>query len=292
MILEENFGLQSEKKWNKHILSVIEKVRKKEMIKGEKAVKELRKAIVKGFDQILPQRFILLFSGGVDSALIALISKQLRRDFLCISGGFKDSHDVVLAKQITESLNLKTEFIYFDNLNMLDALKKSKRITRKSDVVNIEVGAVSFLLLKNSKKAEVFDYVATGLGAEELFIGYQKYATAENPYNASIKGLKEIYKKDILRDQRVCRQFSKRLILPFLHPRIIETALRIPIESKLKDGYKKYCLRVVTINLGLKREWAFERKKAAQYGTQIDKEIAKIAKKKGFKGKREFLSSL
>ena len=44
--------------------------------------------------------------------------------------------------------------------------------------------------------------------------------------------------------------------------------------------------------LGLKKEFAFRKKKAAQYGSNFDKAILKLAKKNGFKYKKEYLDYL
>jgi asparagine synthetase B (glutamine-hydrolysing) len=292
MILNKNIKLNSEEEWHKYITSIIKKARGKKRLNGEKAIEELKHSVLQGFDEILPKRFILLFSGGIDSVLISLIAKRTERDFLCITGGFGGSHDIKLAKEIAREYGLEIEVIYFNNNKLLEGLKETKRITQKSDIVSIEVGTVFYLLLNGSKKAKEYDFIASGLGAEELFAGYQKYADSLNPEEACIKGLMNSFKKDIQRDEPLISAFSKEGIFPFLHPKIIETSLRIPIEFKLKNGYKKYCLREVAQKLGLKQEWAFERKKAAQYGSNLDKETSRLSKKKGFKKKGDFLRTL
>jgi len=73
---------------------------------------------------------------------------------------------------------------------------------------------------------------------------------------------------------------------------LIVSAMAIPAEEKIKGEIKKHILRVIAEELGLSHEFAFRKKQAAQYGSKIDKAIERLAKSKGFRYKRDYLSSL
>jgi len=66
--------------------------------------------------------------------------------------------------------------------------------------------------------------------------------------------------------------------------------MQIPAKYKI-DKENKLILREISYDLGLK-EFAFRKKKAAQYGSNFIKALDKIAKKNGFKYKKEYLQSL
>ena len=64
------------------------------------------------------------------------------------------------------------------------------------------------------------------------------------------------------------------------------------IDEKLKtNDYKKLILRYTAESLGLKKEFCWRRKKAAQYGSYFDKVLTKLAKKNKVT-KKEFILSL
>lgn len=289
-----NIEIDSEDKWKEYIKGIVNEA--KDKIRSEReAVSLLKKSIIKGFDEILPKRFILLFSGGIDSSIIAHVGKSLNRDILCICGGFKESKDIELAKRAAKELNLNLEIIFFDASQIIDALREVKKITGKKDAVNLEIGAVFYMTIKAIADKEMFeekDWICTGLGSEELFIGYKKYIEAENTEKAAIEGLMQGYSNDISRDESIIRHFSKEPLFPFFHQEIIKTALRIPVEYKIKEGIKKYCLRQVGLNLGISKEIVETPKRAAQYGSSLSKELGKIARSHGFSNKAEFINSL
>ena len=66
--------------------------------------------------------------------------------------------------------------------------------------------------------------------------------------------------------------------------------MQLPGKWKLSEVEKKIILREVAEEfLG---EFAWRKKKAAQYGSCFDKAIGKLAKQKGFKLKKDYLGSL
>ena len=61
---------------------------------------------------------------------------------------------------------------------------------------------------------------------------------------------------------------------------------------KLDKENKKIILREATEFIGLKKEFAWRKKQAAQYGSNFINGIEKLAKKNGFKLKKDYLQSL
>jgi asparagine synthase (glutamine-hydrolysing) len=66
----------------------------------------------------------------------------------------------------------------------------------------------------------------------------------------------------------------------------------MPASLKMSEDYSKLILREAAEELGLPKAIAWRSKKAAQYGSRLDKAISKIARQKGFKLKKEYLMSL
>jgi asparagine synthase (glutamine-hydrolysing) len=77
-----------------------------------------------------------------------------------------------------------------------------------------------------------------------------------------------------------------------LERKIIDFAHGLPIESKLSKAQNKIILRKLAMELGAPIELAFRKKTAAQYGSNSDKAIEKLAKQAGAKGKADYLSKI
>jgi len=85
---------------------------------------------------------------------------------------------------------------------------------------------------------------------------------------------------------------SYELRVPFIDHELIDHALSIPGDQKVSGGYRKYVLRKAAEKLGVPEEVSWRKKTAAQYGSNFDKAIDRLAKDNGFDHKQEYLNSL
>ncbi|PIN68614.1 ATP-binding protein, partial [Candidatus Woesearchaeota archaeon CG11_big_fil_rev_8_21_14_0_20_43_8] len=105
-------------------------------------------------------------------------------------------------------------------------------------------------------------------------------------------GLKEIHSRDMYRDDVIMMHHGLELRLPFLDTKLIAFALSIPPMYKIVGDVKKAILREAAMELGLDHDIAYRKKLAAQYGSNFDKALIKLAKKNGFDKKGEYLLSI
>ncbi len=283
--------LITEKEWKKEIT----KLKTKKLIKDKKEIKELlKKELIYSIEKSLPkERFGILFSGGIDSTFIAFVCKKLKKDFVCYSVGLENSEDLESAKKVSKALGFKLTYKQL-TLNEAEAIiKKTVKILGKklSNVVNVGVGSVLIACFDLAKKDKI-KYFYSGLGSEEIFAGYQRHELSKDINKECLKGLKNMWLRDLLRDATIANKYKINFIIPFLDKELIKFALQIPSEYKIKNNIKKYILREVAVDLGIKKEFAFRKKKAAQYGSNFDKAIKKLAKKHNFKYKKDFLASI
>lgn len=73
---------------------------------------------------------------------------------------------------------------------------------------------------------------------------------------------------------------------------LIINAMKIHPSLKINKNIKKIILREYAENIGINRELAFRPKLAGQYGSNINNEIKKLAKKNNFIFVRDYLDSL
>jgi asparagine synthetase B (glutamine-hydrolysing) len=131
----------------------------------------------------------------------------------------------------------------------------------------------------------------SGLGADELFGGYQRHDTAfaRRGYNGLFDELEldfsRLGKRNLGRDDRVISNSGKEVRFPYLDEDFIALALQVPVTTKCDFGSPqdessddpiqflepaKRALRVMAWQLGMKRV-AAEKKRAIQFGARTAK---------------------
>jgi diphthine-ammonia ligase len=82
---------------------------------------------------------------------------------------------------------------------------------------------------------------------------------------------------------------SLELRLPFLDHKLAQYSLRIPAKYKINNDLTKVILRDVAKNLNLQEDFAQRKKKAAQYGSNMNKALKKLTKQSKLKYVSEYL---
>ncbi len=240
------------------------------------------------------ESFGIAFSGGVDSSLLALICKKLKLNFRLYTVSINENEDLIWAKRVSTYLKLPitTRIIDFDNA--YEIIKKVTRLLKTDNPVQVGIGCTLYSVLEQAK-SEKMETIMTGLGSDSLFCGFNKHKKAlENNKieEEFLEGVDNIYDVDVKRDFSIATNFKVGLALPYLEKEFMEFSKKIDMKLKISKDYNKIILRELAYKLGLKREFAYRKKLAAQYGSGFDKAIEVFAKENMFKTKTEFLNSL
>ena len=239
----------------------------------------------------------ICFSGGLDSSYIAAYCKKLKASFTCYTVGFQDGNfrnpeDILYAQRVAKHLKLNEnefKFKIFTFKEIEEVIKKTSKILQQAKVntvVNAGVGSVEVAAYSISKNEKIF---FSGLGSEEIFAGYERHKL--NPTNDEcFEGLLKMYNRDLLRDTAIPKALNFSFTTPFLDENLIHYALKIPIRYKINGSGAKMILRkAAEPYLG---RYSLRPKKAAQYGSNTDKAIEKLAQIGRFKTKKDYLESL
>ena len=278
----------SEKEWQ----GFIQSLKTDRIIDNKDKAKELLKESLTNAIKIrVENSFGLLFSGGIDSTTIALILKQLGYRFTCYCVGLENSKDIESAQEVAKELGLelKTKTLTLEDAEQ--TIEKVSKILKEPNVVKVGVGCVFYEAMKLAKEDNV-KAVFTGLGSEEIFAGYERHANAKDVNKECWHGLLNMWERDLKRDYSISKELNIELRTPLLDKEVIRTAMMIPGKYKISKQHKKLILREVSLEFGLRKEFAFKKKRAAQYGSGFDKAMQKIAKRHGFKFKTDYLRSL
>lgn len=246
------------------------------------------------YAQSISGKFGVMFSGGVDSSLIAFLCAKAGHNFACYSVGFGSSKDVVAARLASGLLGLELKEAVFSLDEVEGIIRKVLPALDKAgvaDVVNISVASVAYAAALAAKKDGV-SFLFSGLGSEEVFAGYQRHEKAADVNAECWAGLNAMWHRDLLRDCAVSGLSGVSFLVPFLDEKVIVSAMRVPGHYKIRGADKKVVLREAALSLGLPESVAFRKKIAAQYGSGFDAALAKLAKRRGFRLKSGFVASL
>jgi asparagine synthase (glutamine-hydrolysing) len=294
-----NKKLIKKEEWGERIIAIKSSLSEDLQDKSE-AKKAVANEIMRAIKERIPEneKFGVLFSGGVDSSLIALLAKRAGGDFTCYTLGFqeddsKEPEDISYAALAATKLGLMVKIRKIGLKEAEQLIKKTVNILgpELSNVVNVGVGGVVLGCIEMAKKDNV-KFLFSGLGSEELFAGYQRHKLAKNKQAECWQGLLNMYERDLLRDNAIASAPKVALLTPFLDEQLISAAMRVPAKYKIDDNGSKLILREIAQDLGLPKDIAWRGKRAAQYGSRLDKAIDKLARKNGFKLKKDYLNSL
>ncbi|MBI3035928.1 asparagine synthase C-terminal domain-containing protein [Candidatus Woesearchaeota archaeon] len=264
---------------------------------NERAKREIAQAIVNAIKKRIAARFGILFSGGVDSSLIAFVARQLKCNFACYTVGIEGSDDIAWAQKIAKeySFDFKCRILSLEELEKI--AKNVARLLNDADIVKVSVGSVLYaagrLALSDGN-----NILFGGIGSEEIFAGYQRHedtlkvSNFEALHKECWNGLKNMWGRDLVRDFTIAKNLGLDLRAPFLDKELIKAAMQAHPMLKLDKSDKKIILREAAEFIGLKKEFAWRKKQAAQYGSNFVNGLEKLAKKNGFKLKKEYLQSL
>ncbi len=294
---------------DKHKLSIVNKKSVFEQNKNQKNIKKTLKELINNAYKKRTNglnKYGILFSGGIDSALLAFLGKKSKHNIVCYTAAFEDGNlrkapDLEHAQKIAEKygFTLKTKIVSLKELEK--DIPKVIEIIESTDPIKVGVALPFYYCCKQAQKDRI-KVILSGLGSEELFAGYNRHFEVFKKNNFTYKnndinkeclrGLLDMWNRDLYRDDLITMHHTLELRLPFLDQKLVEFSLSIPEEMKINKEQKKIILREVAYELGLAKEFSQRPKVAAQYGSNFDKGLEKLAKKHGFKWKHEYLKSL
>ena len=211
--------------------------------------------------------------------------------------GLANSEDIIWAQRIAKEYGFRHVSRILSQQEFESVVKSAAKLLNEPDVTKVSVGAVLYAAGKLAVNDNIFSLFG-GLGSEEIFAGYQRHAEAlqQSNYEALHKecwsGLKNMWSRDLVRDFTIAKNLGLELRTPFLDKEVIQYAMSIHPMYKIDKNDKKLILRDAAEFIGLKKEFAWRKKKAAQYGSDFIDGLDKLAAKAHFNYKKDYLASL
>jgi asparagine synthase (glutamine-hydrolysing) len=239
----------------------------------------------------------IIFSGGVDSTIIAKITDDLGVDTTLYTVGHETSSDIKFAQKTAADMHLPLKIRTLDVADVKKYTYLVLKAIEEFNIMKLGVGMPAYVASEMAASDGV-RVVMSGQGADEIFAGYHRYIQCyidkgEKVQDDLIKDVNNLYHVNLQRDDAVTMANSVELRVPYLDPALVDFALKVPMEYKLdnkKDNLRKCILREIAADIGVPMEIVRRPKKAAQYGSGINKILVKkVLKNENYKNKLETL---
>ena len=182
-------------------------------------------------------------SGGLDSSVMAALASKKVKKLFTFAAGLPGAPDLDYARQMASFIKSDHHEVIVTLDEVLSILPEVIYHLESFDALLIRSSILNFIVARYASHfvPEVF----SGEGGDELFAGYEylKSIPSEQLSKELIDIIGRLHNTAL---QRVDRCASSNGTLPhlgFLDPDVVEYALKIPTQYKLKDGIEKWILR-------------------------------------------------
>ncbi len=232
----------------------------------------------------------IIFSGGIDSVIIAWLAKKMVPEVICYTGGIRGSNDIVYARQIAKKLNLKLRVNELSQDEVEEMIPEVINTIEDTNAGQVEVAIPVYAAVKLAHEDGV-NVMFSGQGADELFGGYPWYARVveEEGYQKLRDHMTQdillLFKETLEREDKITMAHSIEMREPFLDMKVIECSMGMDLKLNVKgatDTIGKHIHRKLAQRLGIPKNIAYRIKEAAQHGSGMHDILDTIARNHGF----------
>ncbi len=254
------------------------------------ALKAFDRALESSLLPLRNHKVLLLFSGGLDSSLLAVKLNQLNIDYIPLLVANKKDMDYKNAMEVAKILDLTLQVIELDANAYEKIIPEIMKTIGTTEEKQVNISAPFYLATQYAKDNR-FEVAVLGQGADELFCGYQRYVDylAKDPDTFKDYHLEDVKKsanKNFARDDAIFSSMGIALYNPYLSESIVKLTFSLPnralINLDSKKPIKKHFLRLYAKNLNLDEKIIQKKKVAIQFGSGSYRLLRKLALKRGF----------
>lgn len=230
----------------------------------------------------------IVFSGGIDSVLIAFLVREAAVPFTCYTVGCGErSNDIEWSERVAREFGFPIRTCRLSNSEVEALLPQIIHDIEDHSLNQVEVSIPLYAANRMAQEAGE-RVLLTGQGADELFGGYSWYPriAAREGYEPFVDRCWEdtclLYKECLEREDKIAMAHSIELRVPYLDPEVIRVAFQVPPEWKVKRGEDplgKHLHRDYAQWIGVPESVACRVKEAAQHGANVHDTIGAIAAK-------------
>ncbi len=187
----------------------------------------------------------VILSGGLDSSLTLMTVREAHPDCVAFTVGTPDSPDLAYARRLAADLDVPHEVIELRPRDVrAEDIREAIRMAELTEYGDIINAVVSVPLFRRVREVGV-KVVLTGDGSDELFGGYPMYheVGAARARRLFLHKIANLYRTELQRVDRTSMGQGVEARVPFLDLALVELAMRLPLELKMRDGQEKWIVR-------------------------------------------------
>lgn len=188
-----------------------------------------------------------LLSGGMDSSVITyLASARYKREFgaeaklKTFAIGLSESGDIENARTMAEHVGTEHHELLVELDEVLDALPEVIYHLESFDPSLVRSAVSNYLITKHAREQGI-EVLLSGEGGDEVFCGYShlEETPRDELFERQIQCLGYLHNNASLRLDRMNQSHSMRVVAPLISEELLDYALSIPPEYKMKSEGKQ-----------------------------------------------------
>jgi len=188
-------------------------------------------------------------SGGLDSSAMAALARRHVERLHTFAAGLPGAPDLAYARQMADHIHADHHEVIVEPEEMLAALPEVIYYLESFDALLVRSSILNYLVARQA--SQFVPAVFSGEGGDELFAGYD-YLKSLDPGElpaelVDIAG--RLHNTALQRVDRCASAHGTVAHVCFLDPEVVDLALRIPVEYKLRNGVEKWILRQAVADL-------------------------------------------
>ncbi|PHM50105.1 asparagine synthetase B family protein [Xenorhabdus miraniensis] len=218
----------------------IEKSKDSYLIAKQKVRNLMETAVKSQVDTDLP--IAIMFSGGIDSAIVLALAKKYHSNITAITFGLPDSNDIKISQRFCKENKIRQIIYTFTEQDLINEIEKAVyygEFFEKIDSIDSIIAGFGYFIA--SKLG--FKVALCGEGSDEIFCGYDLFKTYPSIDELSLYRLNNLHRTDLQRVDRASMRHSVEARVPFMNYKLVNYVLSLDESLKIKDGVEKYILR-------------------------------------------------
>jgi asparagine synthase (glutamine-hydrolysing) len=211
---------------------------------------------------------VVLFSGGVDSGLLAWELRE-RPELALATTGTAGAPDLRAARESAPAIGAPWHVVPADRATVAEVGARIGSELTELPALTRRILLALGVALAGAPPGPVL----CGQGADELFLGYAHYRglAPEAAAARSASDLAVLVERDWPRTRRIATRLDRSIAAPYLDTGFVRAAQAVPLRSRLPAPVPKSFFRAWARYRGLPPMLADRPKRALQYGSGIDR---------------------
>lgn len=204
---------------------------------------KITEAVLTRVDTDLP--IGVIYSGGIDSSIVLDLAVKNHSDVTAFTIGKEGSEDFEISQRFCKERNISQVIIPLTSKDLSsNAIKEAIKATELTEYLDIINAVLTMSLFREINKRGI-KVTLSGDGSDELFGGYDMYNQIDEKNEKELfeYKLKHLNRTELQRVDRAAGRYRIENRVPFLDINVIEIALSLKKEWKIRNGVEKWCVR-------------------------------------------------